>query len=475
MEDAGIKDFKRVFFIIIDALRENFFSPEIMPYTHRLADRGVWFRNAYSVTNATDPSLTSMYTGMYPLNHGLIHHGKLVSPSEVRLLESTRFLQEALRERGWRTLAVDFLERWHRRGYSAYLVPWPYPVKKGNPVYRFANRVLPSRVKKSMLPILEFLGLRRGKRWLQGKPYDAFTAIRALLKFLGSVRSGERIFAFIHLWDTHTPYTAPPELVEIFLSRWRGDVYDLPLVEALKSLRGPWKESLLTMFNPRATVGEIVSLYAAAARYVDNALKHLIDRLEEKGLLEDSLIIVTSDHGESLTEHGIWFDHHGLYEVSIRVPLIMYSPLLEKKTIDAWVQHIDVTETLWCLLIGGPRTRRNHSTSDGECLINLLSGKGRGRSFIYAEEAYTQRKFMIRIDRYKYIFAPNREKAICRYCGVVHGGGLEELYDLKRDPEEKNNIIDENRDIASELRKELKEFIQNLLRKRLKRKIKNRE
>ena len=88
--------------------------------------------------------------------------------------------------------------------------------------------------------------------------------------------------------------------------------------------RGPWGQKLIEMFGDETTVGRIIAMYDASVRYVDSALKELVEGLEELGMLDDTLIVITSDHGESLTEHGVYFDHHGLYDVSIRVPLILY-------------------------------------------------------------------------------------------------------------------------------------------------------
>ena len=79
-----------------------------------------------------------------------------------------------------------------------------------------------------------------------------------------------------------------------------------------------------------------------------------------------------------------------------------------------------------------------------------------------AEESYCERKFAIRTDRYKFIMALSGESAVCRYCNVVHGG-VEELYDLERDPSENYNIVDEQPDVAREMRGLLKGFVKQLV------------
>ena len=120
-------------------------------------------------------------------------------------------------------------------------------------------------------------------------------------------------------------------------------------------------------------------------------------RVQALGVFDETLLIITSDHGESLTEHSIFFDHHGLYDVTIRVPLILYSDALPKgRRFRAHVQHIDLTPTILNLL-----NIKTEIYFEGLNLLPLIFEDIEDepttlRDFVYVEESYTQRKFTLR-------------------------------------------------------------------------------
>jgi len=186
---------------------------------------------------------------------------------------------------------------------------------------------------------------------------------------------------------------------------------------------------------------------------VDTCLRNLFKELEDLGILDNTLIVITADHGESLYEHDIFLDHHGLYDVTVRVPLLFYLED-EKGSISTPFQLIDLFPTIadMCNL----RTTLNLIRDlDGVPLSRLLELSDNIRPLFF-EEAHTEDKIAVRVGDIKYITALNSKHAICRYCGRIHGG-IEELYDLKEDPYEERNLVDE--------RKEVKKLLRNLLLK----------
>jgi arylsulfatase A-like enzyme len=199
--------------------------------------------------------------------------------------------------------------------------------------------------------------------------------------------------------------------------------------------------------------------YDASIAFVDHEIGKLIKSLYEWNLFDKTLVLITGDHGESLGEHGIFFDHHGLYDVSIRVPLIIeYSKLPKNKRVKGLVQHSDIAPTILDI-IGVDIDRMNFN---GKTLLPLINGKKEHlHSAIYAEEADTERKIAIRTEDYKYIVGKSENEATCRYCGYLHGG-MQELYDLNKDPKELQNIVDEKVDTSEDLRKQLRGWIRSL-------------
>ncbi len=135
----------------------------------------------------------------------------------------------------------------------------------------------------------------------------------------------------------------------------------------------------------------------------------------------------------------------------MRVPLVILNfPDGRKGHLDGLVQHVD----LFPALAKAFHLKAKHPV-DGSDIFSLAE-KG-GRDFIIVEENHTEVKRGIRTKRWKYIHAPDPQKAVCRLCGVVHGG-IEELYDLRSDPREERNIVDERKDVAKVLRETLDEW-----------------
>jgi arylsulfatase len=437
--------------IVIDALRarnlgcygaEDNPSPNI----DRLAEGGVLFENAFSCWNTTDQSLTSILTGRYPRTHGITHHGDKIPPEDLRTFRKLNIplLSEILKQNGYRTLAVDWMGRWFKSGFDDY----GYTPKRNlfqKMIYSlFTLPYLHIKYMVSGIGIVKIYKKRRDVSprtdWKTFK--EVFQTFRfifelarihdsgfvtGLAKELIHRAKGENFFLFIHYWDTHPPYNCP--------RKYR------------------------THRKIQNSLDLLSAKYQGAVSYVDRNLGKLLLFMKDEKLLDDSLIILTSDHGESLTEHEIFFDHHGLYDVTTHVPLILHAPkiLSEAKRIEALVQHVDLVPTL-CNLLGIETDGR---AWDGRSLLSAISGDEEEiRDHALMEESYAERKTALRTKEYKYIYAPDGEGK-CKYCQRVHGGS-EELYCLTDDPEETDNRIDKDRFQAEKMRLKLANVIDAL-------------
>ncbi len=235
--------------------------------------------------------------------------------------------------------------------------------------------------------------------------------VRRLLTWLHSRPAtggagGERpFFVWLHLYDPHYPYDPP----EPFRSRYAGRLYD----------------------------GEIA--------YVDHQLARLFQDLRQRGLYNRSLIVLLSDHGESLGEHGE--DEHGffIYDSTLHVPLIFKLPsglVAAPRVIRRPVGLIDVAPTLLALLhLVDPLSRQFQGISLAPELLGKAEPPPRP---VYSETFYPHDSFGwselrgISTDRFKYIQAPRPE-----------------LYDLRGDPQETHNLCDELPSVAAGLRSQL--------------------
>ena len=209
-------------------------------------------------------------------------------------------------------------------------------------------------------------------------------------------------FLFLHLYDLHTPY-------------------DLPA-------------------DPRLRHGE--TGYQAELAYVDQVLGDFLAFLERRGLLNKSLIVFISDHGEGLSQHGESTHGYFIYQSTLHVPLIIHWPQGWKRPpndrIDEPASLLDVAPTILDAL-GLPRANEMQGRS-------LIAGKGSGE--IYAESLYARNHFgcaalrSLRVGRYKYIDATNPE-----------------LYDLSNDPLESRNLYSAEQPRAGAMRRRITELL----------------
>ena len=447
-----------IILIVIDALRAKNLGcygekGDLSPNIDKIADKGVLFEDVFCSWNTTDQSLTTILSGRYPRTHGIIHHGDRIEPEDLNTFESlnVRLLSQILKENGYKTVAIDWMGRWFEKGFDYYgyrlkrnflrkllyyIVTLPYIHLR----YIAANiGILRIYAKKRRVTIPSlWKGFRDVFRTFRfsfelARVQDA-AFVTGLAEELIRKMKKEKFFLFLHYWDTHSPYHCP-------------------------------KKFLSTGKRPLNTKDALLSRYHGAVRYVDQQIGRLFNILKDEKLIENTLIIITSDHGESLTEHEIFFDHHGLYDVTTHVPLILYYPkaFSETKRAKGLVEHIDLAPTLCELL----NIEYEGYGFDGMSLMPLIRGERRQiHGYVFNEESYVQRKIGLRTEKFKYIFAPDGG-GICNYCQRVHGG-KEELYDLEKDPEEIFNIADRDRLTADRMRNEVENLIKSLNSKKQK-------
>lgn len=450
-----------VIFIVIDALRANNlgcygYNKNTSPFIDKISEEALLFKNAFSTTNVTDASLTSIFSGFYPKSHGIINHAEKVTKQEINTFQQSeiQLLPEILKSFGYNTLAIDWLGKWHRKGYDYYSgFEEEGLIKQRNKIFKKC----PAAIQTIISNVYRTFILNDSKK-------ATLTTNQALKAF--ELDRNKPFFMFIHYWDVHTPYTPPKHFLnKLYKNTSEGKNDFSEIINSLGNEK--WRNYIKKCFGKSKSSKAIIANYDASIRYVDNEIERIVHFLEQKGIYDDTLIIITSDHGESLTEHGIYFDHHGLYDVNTHVPLIMrYPPLFpEKKQIQDLVQHIDLVPTILEIL-----NINVDEDFDGKSLLPLISHpKTDHRSVIFTEESYVQRKRAIRTKDYKYICALSEEKAMCRYCERIHGG-LKELYDLNLDPDETENIIESKQEIADKFDQSINLIVRHLDHKKRNRK-----
>lgn len=453
-----MKEKPNILFIVIDALRaKNLgcygYSKPTSPNIDKLAKEGVMFEKAFSCATTTYPSLTTIFSGKYPLSHGIIRleEGKKLYRSARRLDEATTvFLPEILKLEDYTTMAVDWLGRWLKRGYDYY-----------SGILGPKQLMLLSLIRKLTIRSFHANFMLKFQNFLQRHKINAEVVTeeaRALIK----KNREKKFFLFVHYWDTHVPYNPPSHYVEKFIDSDYGNNQSIEEVLGQLKPKSRWYLRKRVM-NEVKTISEVLARYDGAIAYVDCEILKLIEALENYGILDETFIVLTSDHGESLTEHRIYFTHHGLYDVTTHVPLIFrYSGFPRNRKVTGLVQHTDIVPTIQDVL----GIRNKDSSLDGKDVTPLICNEtDQVRTVTFLEEAVTEHKRALRTNEYKYICALSEKDAICNECGYIHGG-VQELYDLNKDPEETENIVEENSDEATKLRERLDELVKLLQSKR---------
>lgn len=437
---------------MVDALRARNlgcygYGKPTSPNIDRLAASGVLLEQAYSTTNVTDVSITTILSGKYPPSHGILYH-RVHSEEEVQRFTATgtRLLPQMLQAMGYRTMAIDWLGEWLVWGYDYYsgsLVERPpNPSHHPGQLERIARLLLwrtPHRLARVARRVLN----RPGKPDAACRTFGDAMRVSQRATELMRQNSNQKFFLFVHFWDTHFPYHPG----SVPLGRFYGDI--ALLRESVASIPNEAKRRKLQALQ--WDVRRASAAYDASISYVDQAIGKLLQAVAELGLEDKTLVVLTADHGESLAEHGIYFDHHGLYNELIHVPLILRHPRLPGgKRVSGLVQHTDIVPSL-CEIIG----RAPEADIDGLSFLPLIRGEAQElRGFVYAMETFSQEKSGIATHKYKYMRAPTEAGGLCRLCSTVHGG-IEELYDLQSDPAESRNIASQSPEVAAHLRETL--------------------
>lgn len=404
-----------IIFIVVDTLRASSlgcygYPKPTSPFLDSAAQSGARFERCFAPGIPTTPAHTTMFTGLHPITHNIVCHG-----GNVDLDRKVPVLPELLQKAGYTTAAVDNLygiKNWFARGFEFYINP-------------------ASRRKLSTLITCEEVN-SRAIPWIQQ-------------------HGSEKFFLFIHYWEPHTPYIPPKQYCNFYAA---GRDRFSPEYDSFAPIkRQPFWEMFgdiwFDKLGPITDAEYVASLYDAQIRHVDDGIKELLNTMDSLGLAEDTLVVITGDHGESMYQHDIFFDHHGLYEDVIHVPLIMINPatIKNRTELKPMVQHMDIAPTL--LEAAGAIVP---SSMEGRSLWSLATGQTEtgGWEQIVCCESTWQSKWALRTETMKFILSRELD---------FHNMPRCELYDLVSDPEETHNLAEERPLEAEQMEKQLENWI----------------
>lgn len=297
-----------ILFISLDSVRYDDLTPyggvglfgdaPISPGIRALADRGVVFEQALSTTSWTLPSHMAMMTGLPDPVHGVTDNHKRLDSGVVTLAET-------LKAAGYATA-----------GY--------FSGPNLNPVFGFSQGFDQYSNEGSNHPdVAVFTDPNPGALIPVHKAsHEDVTSpnlIEAADAFISDkVRANEPFFCFVHFWDPHYDYIAPPKNEARFVRPG--------FTRESSGVSGAWEIDKLKQDWTVDTAADLVSLYHSELNYTDEYLQRLMARLDELGVAEDTLIVLVSDHGEEFFEHGRWGHQRTLHEEVVRIPMIFSYP-----------------------------------------------------------------------------------------------------------------------------------------------------
>ncbi|MBN2310122.1 MAG: sulfatase [Candidatus Hydrogenedentes bacterium] len=399
LRGTGAERQRNLIIISVDTLRPDHlgcygYERDTSSAIDSLAEDGTVFLNAYAQRALTWPSLASIMTSTYPITHGIRTNGLMLADEQPALAA-------VLQGQGYRCVAL------------------------------LANA-----------PQQNWQGFEEVK-WLYDKPLTdyAIEQIRTL--------RDEKFFLWLFYVAPHAPYEPPEGYGGLFDPEYTG-----PIDGSAETLAAIGKDRV--DLSP-ADLNHIVSLYDGEIAFVDDQIQRVLDELRAQGLLDDSLIVFTSDHGEDMYDHNYYFDHMAsVYDSSLRIPLMFRLPgtIPAGARLDPLVESIDIAPTILELLgIRAPRAFQ------GDSLVPLLEGRDVDLGPCFAE--WQDQIVTVRTDAHRYVFNPLEWNPywLKEHPEVTYFIDREELYDLRKDPGETTNLAAESPEVVGDLRKRIDGWI----------------
>ena len=396
--------------IVLDTLRRDHlgcygYGKRTSPSIDRLAEQGVRFERCYATDVPTIPSFTALLSGQLGTRTGRVSF----NATELVPL-SVKWMPTLIGESDRVTCAVTTLYHmgdYFSRGFQHYLNPMACARHR-------TQTVDADEINAFALP------------WLERHRKEDF-------------------FMFVHYWDPHVE------------SVWKPGPAPVPRYKAPEDYRGMFYDG-----EPEDPAGRdyVISQYDANIAFADKHIGDLLDKLEQLGIADETMVVFITDHGENLGEDhpegtDLW-DHLDVYEPVIRIPLIIRHPELKGgRAVDAMVQNVDVAPTILNALgVDVP------DEFDGRDLMPLMSGET-DRSYAEAfcdTGFFTVKRAIVTDDGLKFIRTFDN--------GPYKDAPVRELFDLNDDPGEVENLAEAQADRADELETRMMKWVDAKLGKR---------
>jgi len=396
--------------------------------------------DVFSAGPYTKSSFKTLLTGMYPFSSGGYH-----------TIKHLPTLPEILKELNYKTYAIPnnvllSKESGYSKGFDIYVDPMKRYDKNKELMKKIGGRTFMKFLNRFFPKIAGKIKIRVVKNYLR-----AHEVTSRIIRFVAE-ENRKPIFVWAHYMDAHYPYSFLPKIYSAICNSNLSMSRVIAINRLIEDYFHFRREMDIEIMD------DITRLYDTQIRYIDMFIGKLIDYLDRKSQLDNTIIIITSDHGEEFMEHGA-FGHTGrrnithLYQEILRVPLVIYHPNYTPKIVKIPVSSADIVPTIVKAVKGNKYKFDGidilgEKPVEGRVLVSeaSLNNYRRGTLKIGPKEKVA---IAIRIGRWKYIYYGDEKMK-------------NELYDLSRDPIEKNNVIDQYIDLA-------KIIYSDIIRRRLRR------
>lgn len=426
----------RILFLDLDTLRPDHlgcygYTRNTSPNIDAIAREGVRFENYYCSDAPCLPSRAALMSGRFGIHSGVVGHGGTAAdfrlegrPREFRDRLAWESFPALLKTSGFKTVSISpFAER-----HSAW---WFYA------------------------------GFNEMHNTGRGGMESAEEITPTALRWIDQNAGQDNWFLHINYWDPHTPYRAPADFGNPFENDPLPDWLTADMLAEHRTKPSPHGAWEINMYddqtNPKFPrhpgqvpdmegFRKLIDGYDCGVRYMDQHIGRIFEALKEKGVFEDLVIIISSDHGECLGELAIYAEHGTADYVTSRIPMIIRWPGKQSGTVDAGLHYnLDLVPTL-AELLERPRMR----TWDGESYAKALtSGEDCGRDYLVLSQCAHVCQRSVRFGDWLYM-------------RTYHDGYRlfpdEMLYDVTSDPHEQHDLAQSHPEICNEAARKLSDW-----------------
>jgi len=412
----------KILLLDLDSLRPDHlgcygYHRNTSPNIDSVAEQGIRFTNYYTSDAPCFPSRTALMTGRFGIHNGVVGHGG--TAGDVR--------HEGI-DRGFRDrLARESLPAFMRSAGLETVLVSPFAEKHSSWTF--------------------YAGFNEMHNTGRGGMESAEEVTPTVLNWIENNADQDDWFLYVNYWDPHTPYRAPEVFGNPFENEPLPDWLNEEVLEKHKNKVGPHSVHEINMYDngtspryPRhpgeltdmSGVRQMIDGYDCGVRFMDENIGHIFKALESKGVMDDVIIIITADHGESMGELGIYGEHGTADQATCRIPMIIRWPGMQQTHVDKGLHyHLDLGPTLAELFGKSPMP-----SWDGQSYATVIrNGEDASREFLVISQCAHVCQRSVRFGEWLYTRT---------YHDGYHLFDREMLFHIGDDPYEQHNVAADN-------------------------------